>query len=494
MQLKLGEIAQIVETPPPSDAERRVTGYSIDSRTIREGELFFAVKGQRLDGHDFVLNALEADAAAAVVGRNRLGDFPEAVQPKLLVVADTLGALHRLAAAVRKRWGGPLVAITGSTGKTTTKQMIAALLGTRFRVLENEGNFNNQFGLPLSLLRLQPESEVGVFELGMSATGEIRQLAELARPDVGVVTNVSTVHLEFFPDVEAIARAKFELIETLRSGAWAVLNADDARVAGFGRQQGVRVLYFGTGPAAHFRAENVMPDERGASLFTLLCKAFQALTLGAAWDGRIPLELPGGPQPQELEFRLPLLGRHNVLNALAALGVCYLFGIPPCCLREAVAQLRPAAMRGELVRLANGAMVLNDCYTSSPAALEAALQTLASLPARRRLAVLGGMLELGPTSGQLHARSGEQVAQLKFDVLLTVGDPARAFAAGAKAAGMSEQALIHCDTAEEAGERLRQLLQAGDVALLKASRAVHLEKVWEALGEMVAASPAAARQ
>ncbi|MBI4459426.1 MAG: UDP-N-acetylmuramoyl-tripeptide--D-alanyl-D-alanine ligase [Acidobacteria bacterium] len=490
MELALGEIAQIVGAPPTS-SDRQVRGYSIDSRTVRADELFFAVRGTRLDGHDFVTAALEAGAAAAVVARERFADFPVAAQSNLLAVPDTLKALHQLAAAVRRRWGGPVVAVTGSTGKTTTKQMIAALLATRFGVQQNEGNLNNHFGLPLSLLRLQPETEVGVFELAMSAPGEIRRLAELARPDVGVVTNVSAAHLEFFPDVEAIARAKFELIEAMSERAWAVLNADDPRVSAFGEHRAGRVIYFGIREPAHFRAEEVGQNGQGEPWFTLARRGYQGLPLGWAWDGRIPLEGTGESKPPETRFHLPLLGRHNVLNALAALGVCYLFGIPPDYLQEAVAGLQPVAMRGEPVRLANGALVIQDCYNSSPEALEAMLMTVAALPARRRLAVLGGMLELGPTSESLHMRCGARVAQLKFDVLITVGELACAFAAGAQAEGMAAEALIHCATPEEAGGRLREMLRPDEVVLLKASRAIHLERVWEGLGDLEPASEVA---
>ncbi|MGH9786641.1 MAG: UDP-N-acetylmuramoyl-tripeptide--D-alanyl-D-alanine ligase, partial [Terriglobia bacterium] len=255
MTFTLQEIADTLGSPPPALGGCRVAGYSIDSRTLRPGELFFAVRGRRLDGHDYVIAALAAGAAAAVAAADRVNDFPVEVRPRLLPVREPLEALQKLAAAARRRWGGPVAAVTGSMGKTTTKQMIAALLRTRYRVLENEGNLNNHFGVPLSLLRLEPETEVGVFELAMSGPGEIRLLAEMAAPDVGVVTNVGPVHLEFFPDVEAIARAKFELIETLGERAWAVLNADDPRVSRFGERMAGRTLRFGISHPADLRAE-----------------------------------------------------------------------------------------------------------------------------------------------------------------------------------------------------------------------------------------------
>jgi UDP-N-acetylmuramoyl-tripeptide--D-alanyl-D-alanine ligase len=499
MQVTIAEIAELIEATPPG-VETRVTGYSIDSRTIRPGELFFAVKGQRLDGHDYVAAALESGAAAAVVDANRTVDFPAALQTKLLSVPDPLGAMQALAAGVRRRWAGPVVAITGSAGKTTTKQMIAALLGTKFRVLENIGNLNNQFGLPLSLLRLEAETEIGIFEMGMSGPGEIRLLAELADPDVGVVTNVSAVHLEFFPSIEAIARAKFELVEALGGDDWAVLNADDPRVASFGLRAHSHVLHYGLARSADLRADDLHVSPDGGYSFRLPPPLHRGITPGAAWKGKRTVERLT-KAPSKVRFHLPLLGRHNVSNVLAALGVAYLFGIRPPALADAVSQLRPAPQRGELVRLARGVLVVNDCYNSNPDALAAMLTAVAEIPARRRFAVLGGMMELGPSAEQLHRDSGRRVAELKFAGLVTVGDPARPFAAGARAAGFPESAISECATPEEAGERLREWLQDGDAVLLKASRAVHLEKIWDRLGplaepssEEVAAAAGSARR
>ena len=485
MTLNLSEIAATLETSPPAWPDGQVAGYSIDSRTLRPGELFFAVRGLRLDGHDYVKAALDAGAAAAVVSADRWNDFPAEAYSKLLAVPDTLGALQKLAAAVRRRWGGPLVAVTGSTGKTTTKQMIAALLRTRFRVFENEGNLNNQFGLPLSLLRLEPETEAGVFELAMSGPGEIRQLAEFAAPDLGVITNVAPVHLEFFPDIEAIARAKFELIETLGERAWAVLNADDPRVAAFGERMAGRALYYGITHPAEFRAEAVAPNGHGGWAFTVPPATIRTAAFGAVKAARRQNGDSSADAPAAVRFRLPLLGRHNVLNGLAALATGYLFGIPPASLVEALAELRPAPMRGEIVRLTSGALVVNDCYNSSPKALEAMLAAVALLPARRRIAVLGGMFELGPASDAFHAQCGARAAELRFDLLITVGEQARALAAGARAAGFPAEHCVPLGSSEEAGDYLRERLKEGDVVLLKASRAVHLEKAWERLGLFV---------
>ncbi|MBI2816131.1 MAG: UDP-N-acetylmuramoyl-tripeptide--D-alanyl-D-alanine ligase [Acidobacteria bacterium] len=491
MILTLHEIARALGVAAPSSPDAPVTGYSIDSRTLQRGDLFFAIRGDRLDGHEFVARALDSGAVAAVVDAARAAKYSESVQQKLFAVPNVVAALQELGAYVRRRWGGPVVAITGSAGKTTTKQAIAALLSTRFRVLQSEGNLNNHLGLPLSLLRLSPESEAGVFELGMSAPGEIRLLANLARPDIGVVTNVSAVHLEFFPDRDAIARAKHELIETLDSGAWAVLNADDPRVWKFGEHLPDRTLYFGTSERSHIRALQLQPLPTGGFSFTVPAKAFAQVPPGALRAGRFRVKRAEPERPSDVRFELPLLGRHNVLNVLAALGVCYTFGILPQVLREAVASLRPGTMRGEMVRLANGALAINDCYNSNPEALETMLAAVTSLPARRHIAVLGGMMELGGASEELHHGCGRRVAELRFDVLLTVGDHAKAFAEGARSAGMAPASLHHFDSPEEAGSYLRELLDDGDVVLLKASRSVHLEKIWPELEPLKAA---AARQ
>ena len=486
MTFTLHEIADILGSPPPASGDRRVTGYSIDSRTLRPGELFFAVRGRRLDGHDYVGAALAAGAAAAVVDGGKMTDFPAEARPRLLAVREPLEALQKLAAAARRRWGGPVVAVTGSMGKTTTKEMIAALLRTRYRVLENEGNLNNHFGVPLSLLRLEPETEVGVFELAMSGPGEIRLLAELAAPEVGVVTNVGPVHLEFFPDVEAIARAKFELIETLGERAWAVLNADDPRVSRFGERMDGRVLYFGISRPADLRAEGLSPNGSGGWAFTVSRSAACSKALGAVEApscGGDKISPPG--DLAAVRVHLPLLGQHNVLNALAALATAFLLGLSPASLQEAVAGLRPARMRGDVVKLDNGALVVNDCYNSSPQALEAMLASVASLPARRRIAVLGGMFELGPSAEALHAQCGARVAELGFDLLITVGAEARGLALGALGRGFPGSRHVHLDSPEDAGIWLKEKIVDGDVVLLKASRGVHLERVWEELGSLV---------
>src|SRR6202167_3983691 len=312
-----------------------IAGYSIDSRTIRAGELFFAVKGDRLDGHDYVNASLEKGAAAAVIQNDQLHRYSD--KARLLAVPDTLVALQTLATAVRRLWGKPLVGVTGSAGKTTTKEAIAHVLGARFRVLKSAGNFNNHFGLPLMLLKLEPEHDIAVIEMGMSHAGEIAALAKTAQPEIGVVTNVAPVHLEFFDSLAGIARAKYELIESLPSSGTAVLNADDEYVSQFGRDFKGKVVMYGTRATANIRAENV--HTRGAE--------------GSEFDVVI-----AGKHEQA---RLPLVGEHNVLNALAAVAVGVERGMRPAEAVVALATLQPAEKRGQVLQVGN-ITVINDCY------------------------------------------------------------------------------------------------------------------------------------
>src|ERR1700683_4660492 len=289
MRLTLARIAEFVSARGEFAAEEEALGYSIDSRTVGPGQLFFAVKGERLDGHDFAESGLECGAVAAVVRRDQLGRYPR--QKGLLAVEDTLVALQTLAMAVRKLWGKPVIGVTGSMGKTTSKEAIAHVLSTRFRVLKSEGNFNNHFGLPLMLLKIAPEYDIAVVEMGMSHAGEIRALAKIAQPEMGVVTNVAPVHLEFFESIAGIARAKYELVEALPATGTAVLNADDEYVSQFGRDFRGNVVLYGTRSTADVRAENVQPQGADGSMFDVVVGSCRERTV------------------------LYLVGAHNIYNA-----------------------------------------------------------------------------------------------------------------------------------------------------------------------------------
>src|SRR6266851_694263 len=453
MKLSLGKIAEFVSAVGEFPREQAVSGYSIDSRSVGAGQIFFAVKGERLDGHDFVGEALEKGAVAAIVRRDRLGCYAD--KTRLLAVEDTLVALQTLATAVRRLWGRPLVAVTGSAGKTTTKEAIAHVLGIRFGVLKSEGNFNNHFGLPLMLLKLEPQHAVAVIEMGMSHAGEIRALARIAQPEIGVVTNVAPVHLEFFDSIAEIARAKFELIESLPASGTAILNADDQYVSQFARGfKGKKVMY-GTHAAADVRAENIQPKGVEGSEFDVV--------IGSVRE----------------HAALPLVGAHNVLNALAAVAVGVEGGLNPSEAVGALAMLTPADKRGQVLQLGN-ITVINDCYNSNPTALNAMVDALAAMPAQRRIVVAGEMLELGPAAEEMHRASGQHVAEKKMDVLVGVRGMAHAMVDGATQAGTRAEFMA---TPEEAGEWLALEARDGDVVLLKGSRGVKLEKaleIWKA--------------
>jgi len=447
MRLSLSHIASLLSAhAASSNSEDIATGYSIDSRTVQPGELFFAVKGERLDGHDFLAQAFARGAIAAVVRHDKRDQFPD--KARLVAVPDTLIALQTLAAGVRRLWAKPVIGITGSAGKTTTKETIAHLLATRSRVLKSEGNFNNQFGLPLTMLRLEPEHDVAVIEMGMSHAGEITELARIAQPNIGVVTCVAPVHLEFFASIEDIARAKYELIQNLPSDGIAVLNADDEYVSQFGRDFPGQVATFGIKHPSTVRAENIEPAGPSGSVFDIVAAFHRA------------------------RATLPLLGQHNIYNALAAITVALERGIP---LVEAVAALKslvPADKRGQILQL-NGVAIINDSYNSNPQALKAMVDTLAGMPADRRIVVAGEMLELGPTAPALHAECGRYMASRGIDIVIGVRGLAKDITESAQQAGVRSQFF---ETPEEAGKWLAKESRPGDAVLLKASRGVRLER------------------
>ncbi len=453
MKLPLSRIADFISSKTDGGLRVRdelAESYSIDSRTVLPGGLFFAVKGERLDGHDYVDAALEKGAAAAVVRKDSLHRYTE--NGRLLAVDDTLAALQTLATAVRKLWGKPLVGVTGSAGKTTTKEAIAHVLASRFRVLKSEGNFNNHFGLPLMLLKLEPEHDVAVIEMGMSHAGEIRALAKIAQPEIGVVTNVAPVHLEFFDSIAGIARAKYELVESLPASGTAVLNADDEYVSQFGRDFKGKVILYGTGATADVRAENLRPLGADGSEFDVV--------------------LAGGRE----RARLPLVGEHNILNALAAVAVGLARGLTlPDCV-AALATLAPPDIRGQVLQLGN-ITVINDCYNSNPKALQAMVDALAAMNAGRRIVVAGEMRELGPAGVEMHRAAGRYLAEKRVDVLVGVSGLAQAMVEAAQSAGARAQFVA---TPEEAGEWLARETRDGDVVLIKASRGVKLEKALDA--------------
>jgi UDP-N-acetylmuramoyl-tripeptide--D-alanyl-D-alanine ligase len=457
MEMSLGEVAAALGTTCDTP-EKIARGYSIDSRTTAEGDLFFAIRGPRFNGHDFVASAFARGAVGAVVVDRFPAPLGAPWEPGLLRVRDTTRALQELAQAVRRRWGRTVIGITGSTGKSTTKEMLAAILARRFRVLKNPGNLNNHYGLPLTLLALEPQHEIAVVELAMSAAGEIRRLAQLAEPQMGLVTNVAPVHLQFFDSLDAIARAKRELIENLRAPGTAVLNHDDKRVRQFAKGFVGHVITYGFTRGADYVARDVRPGSGPETRFRVR-----------------------GPD-LDFEFTVPLPGRHNVQNALAAIAAASSFAVTPAAMQEGLSVTPVLPQRQEVLTLEPGIIVLNDSYNSNPLAMERMLETLGSWRgARRRIVVAGEMLELGPASADLHRAVGRKCAACGVDWLLAVQGDARFFLEGALEMGFPAELTRFFPGPEEAAEFCSTLLQPGDVVLVKGSRGVHLEKVAELL-------------
>jgi UDP-N-acetylmuramoyl-tripeptide--D-alanyl-D-alanine ligase len=466
MRWTVQEIARALGVAVPSGLSpvERVAGVSIDSRAVGRGQLFVAIRGPRHDGHDFVAAALQAGAEAALVATNRISSYPEEIRGRLFAVGDTLAALQELARAVRRAWGKRIAAVTGSVGKTTTKEILAALLGAKFRVLKSEGNLNNEYGLPLTLLRLEPEDKAAVVELGMSHRGELRRLAEIAEPEVGVVTRVAPVHLEFFSSIDEIALAKRELIEGLTGqDRVAVLNADDPRVARFAEVARGRVLTFGCSPAAQFRAEKIQDHGAAGSEFEFV---------GPGERVRLTLALPG---------------RHSVENALAALAAASVWGLTAADAANVLRNIKVGEMRGRLLQFAAGFALINDSYNSNPVALAAMIALLANTGDaktgiyRRRILAAGEMLELGPDSAKLHREAGRCAASRKLDCVVAVQGNAVEIVNGAIEAGMPASQAHFFNDSTAAAAFLADFVRPGDLLLAKGSRGVKMERIVEAL-------------
>jgi UDP-N-acetylmuramoyl-tripeptide--D-alanyl-D-alanine ligase len=460
MQWTVGKIGEALRVAAPfSLVHKAVAGFSIDSRTLTPGEAFIALKGPHFDGHDFVRQALDRGAAVAVVDETHRMTYPVELHKSLIGVLDTFQALQTLGRHARRAWGRALIGVTGSTGKTTTKEMLAALLGRRYRVLKSEGNLNNEFGVPLTLLRLKSEHEVAVLELAMAHQGELAKLCAVAEPNIGLVTNVAPVHLEFFRSVEEIAEAKRELIRGLAPPAVAVLNADDPRVSRFADGFAGKVFRYGVESPAEVRAENIADHGCAGTEFDLVLGSKRA------------------------RARLGLPGRHHVSNALAAFAVASLLKIEPGEAAEVLARFEPASLRGQLLRFAAGFTVVNDAYNSNPRALAAMTEALSRTPgARRRILVAGEMKELGATSPDLHREVGKGIAALgNIDLLAGVTGDARHLIEGARTAGVAADRAFFFETKEAAADWLAETVREGDWVLLKASRGVALETVLESL-------------
>jgi UDP-N-acetylmuramoyl-tripeptide--D-alanyl-D-alanine ligase len=440
-------------------------GVSIDTRSMSRGELFVAIRGERFDGVEFAGQAVMAGAAGLIMprpdGRSRTAadrKMQNAVPPVVIEVDDTTVALQSLAHAVRRESGTKVVAITGSAGKTTTKEVTGEFLATRYRVVRNRGNLNNHIGLPLSLMELRKRPDIAVVELGMNHPGEITTLVRIAEPDVRVWTNVGEAHVGFFESVDAIADAKSEIFEGASPATLLIANADDHRVAERAGRFSGRVTTFGIDRDADVRATAV--EDRGVEGTA----AHVTTSRGA------------------IDITTPLIGRGNLANVLAATAVALEFDVPLATVAEHAAQLRPAAHRGEIVRLTGGVTVIDDSYNANPTATRRAIDVLAAASASRRIAVLGEMLELGAYAADLHADVGRAVAAAGIDLLVTVGgDPAAALAATAVSAGLGAGRVLHFPTSDQAADAVARLILPGDVVLVKGSRGVTTERVVERL-------------
>lgn len=422
------------------------TGICIDSRSCEAGNIFIAIQGENHDGHQFLAAAIAKGCRAVIV--NRPVVLPEAVT--VIEVSDTRKALQDLARFHRLRFDIPVIAVTGSNGKTTTKDMIAAVLSARERVLKTEGNFNNEIGLPLTLLRLTAEHTAAVVEMGMRGLGQIAQLADIACPTMGVVTNVDQTHIELLGSVEAIAAAKGELATAIPASGCVVLNADDNHVLAMAQKATAKVRTFGFGPAAEVRGQTVETQAGG-------------LRLTGEWRGT------------SFAINVPALGRHNAWNALAAVTVALELGLTMEEIATGLARFHPGAMRLELCPVGDS-LWINDAYNASPLSMRAALIAVAEVPASRHIAVLGDMLELGAASPAAHEAIGRLAAEQGFAVVLTVGDAAAGIARAAAEAGI---AVRHCVDHHDAAVELGRLLQGGEVILVKGSRGMKMERVLE---------------
>lgn len=446
----LGELVQWMAADPVGSLrlDQPLSAVATDSRAIDAGALFVALRGERFDGHDFVEDAFARGACAALVERSWAGVDRTASGP-LLVVDSTLQALGAMARAYRRRWDIPVVAVVGSAGKTTTKEMIAAVLGQRYCVLKTIGSENNEIGVPRTLLQLTPSHEAVVLELAARQVGDIRYLCSVAEPTIGVLLNIGTAHLEFFGSVEGVAKAKGELLDYLDDPLTALVNADDRVVVQELKRTKGRLLTFGFARESEFRGERLVLDQKGCGHFLL---------------HRVPIDL-----------NIP--GRHHAYNALAAAAIGRILGVPWVGIQRALADFRAVRQRGEIVRK-NGISVINDCYNASPSSVSAALDLLVAVPGARKIAVLGDMLELGAESGPLHATVGEKAAECA-DVVLAAGRESVHLVAAARAAGMPQDAARHFEQPEQLGEFAAAHVRRGDVVLVKASRGMAFERVVE---------------
>ncbi len=446
-------LAQWLESstaPQAAVAETVIGNIWMDSRKIEAGDIFLALEGELVDGHGYVETALNAGALVAIVAEEKLSTIPEDCRERCLVVADPLLAVQSAAAIYRRKLEIPVIAVTGSNGKTTTTQFIRELLSTTFKVGGTVGNWNNHIGVPLSVFRVDGSEEIVVFEMGANHEDEIRPLAEITDPDIGIITNIGYAHVGLFGSIETTTRTKFELADQIeKNGGLLLLNGDDGRSVAHNEERQIPAVYFGTGEESQLRAEAVTCDANG-------CYSFR-------FSG--------------VDFTLTIPGYHFVLSVLPALGICRQMGIDAAVLQEAVAALKPQSMRGG-VEVHDGVQWVVDCYNANPSSMEVSTTLLCDLPVDgARGVVAGDMGELEPYSEELHRESGAMFAKAGVQKLIAVGCYAQEMATGARDAGINADSVVAVATAAEAAPHIARLFKAGDALLLKGSRSVGLESL-----------------
>ncbi len=429
-----------------------IKGISTDSRVIREGEVFLALKGKVFDGHNFIPEAIRKGARVLVLEAEWVkAEGIETFKLPIVVVDDTLSALGEIAAFHRNLFHIPTVAITGSNGKTTTKEMAVNVLKRTCRVLSSKGTENNAIGVPLTLLRINHFHQVVILELGMNHRGEISKLADIARPSIGVITNIGPSHLEFLKTLAGVAAAKCELLNSIDGNGTAILNGDDARLMFHAAAFKMNKITFGFGEGCHIRGRDLRHREGGFD--------FVVDELG--------------------EFRLNMEGRHNIYNALATIALARSLKIEVEEIRNGLAAFTPLPLRMEEISIGD-IKIIRDCYNANPQSMQSALAALKEMaPPGRKIVVCGDMLELGESAREYHRRVGEYIAALGFDVLITVGELSQEVAAAAWENGMDEESIFTCSSTGEAGEKLARTVKFGDLVLIKGSREIGMERISE---------------
>jgi UDP-N-acetylmuramoyl-tripeptide--D-alanyl-D-alanine ligase len=465
IEIKYKELLNIVKGRPFPESpieDFPIKGVSIDSRGIEPRNLFIAIKGEKFDGHDFIKQALDRRASCAVISEDRLSkkEIPYLTSTsgkRAVLVKDTRTALQNIAKWHRDRFKVKVVGVTGTNGKTTTKEMIAEVLARKYKVIRSEKSFNNQIGVPLTLLKISPETEVLVLELGMNQPGEIKILTRIVNPDLGVITNIGPAHLEFMGSLEKIAQAKFELLDNMDKSGKIILNADDAWLSKRAKTEKRKIYTFGLEKKADFMAKNISQNGNGFFSFSV--------------NSLIPINLR-------------LLGKHNIYNALAAFSAGSILKVEKEEIKKALENYKPFQLRMELSEV-DGVKILNDSYNANPVSMAMALETLGEIKVSgNKIAVLGDMLELGENSLEYHKKIGEKVKECQIDYLFTFGELSSVITQGAKEMGLKSENIFPFKDKKSLLEGLLEILKPGDVVLFKGSRKMGLEEIVEGLKKL----------